>query len=288
MEDILRIAAGTFTMRPYVFAFFAAYLLAAVPHLGWKKVGLFTVAGYLIAFVSEYASINTGFPYGWYYYIDATKDRELWVAGVPFFDSLSYVFLAYCSYTTALFIISPLRGWRWELVTLETCAIRRSFAALFLGALLQVFLDIIIDPVALQGSRWFLGQIYGYREAGIHYGVPLSNYLGWWLVGFLMILALQLIDRLVGKRVEHPAGVANLPLRSLIGPILYLSVLIFNLTITMMIGEHKMALTGIFTYVLPVAIVVTLAIRRTNRYTREELAEHVRDFPDSIAGGRKV
>ncbi|GAM11420.1 hypothetical protein OR1_03736 [Geobacter sp. OR-1] len=287
MEDVLKIAAGTFTMRPYVFAFFAAYLFAAVPHIGWKKVGLFTVVGYLIAFASEYSSINNGFPYGWYYYIDATKDRELWIAGVPFFDSLSYVFLAYCSYATALFIISPLRGWRWNLVTLETGAIRRSFAALLLGSLLQVFLDIIIDPVALQGSRWFLGQIYGYKEAGIHYGVPLSNYLGWWLVGFIMILALQIVDRSVGKNVEHAKGVANLPFRALVGPLLYISVVVFNLTVTFLIGERQMALTGIFTYILPVAIVATLAIRRTNRYTKEELAEHLRDFPGSTAGGRR-
>jgi putative membrane protein len=284
MADILEIAVGTFTMRPYVFAFFAAYLFAAVPHLGWKKIGTFTVIGYLIAFTSEVSSINNGFPYGWYFYIDTTKDRELWIAGVPFFDSLSYVFLAYCSYATALFIISPIRAWRWNLVTLETNAIRRSFAALFLGSLLQVFLDIIIDPVALQGNRWFLGQIYGYREAGIHYGVPLSNYLGWWLVGFLMILALQVIDRSVGKNVESPSGVANLPFRSLIGPILYISVLLFNLTMTMIIGEQLMALTGIFTYVLPVAIVVTLAIRRTNRYGKSELADHLRNFPFSAAG----
>jgi putative membrane protein len=287
MEEVLKIAVGTFTMRPYVFAFFAAYLLAAVPHLGWKKVGLVTVTGYLIAFASEYSSINNGFPYGWYYYIDTTKDRELWIAGVPFFDSLSYVFLAYCSYATALFIISPLRGWRWNLVTLETRSIRRSFAALFLGSLLQVFLDIIIDPVALQGSRWFLGQIYGYKEAGVHYGVPLSNYLGWWLVGFVMILAMQIIDRTVGRDVEQVKGVANLPFRSLVGPILYLSVIIFNLTVTLLIGEQRMALTGIFTYILPVAIVVTLAFRRINRYSKEELADHLRDFPLSAAGRRK-
>jgi putative membrane protein len=287
MEEVLKIAVGTFTMRPYVFAFFAAYLLAAVPHLGWKKVGLVTVAGYLIAFASEYSSINNGFPYGWYYYIDTTKDRELWIAGVPFFDSLSYVFLAYCSYATALFIISPLRGWRWNLVALETRFIRRSFAALFLGSLLQVFLDIIIDPVALQGSRWFLGQIYGYKEAGVHYGVPLSNYLGWWLVGFVMILAMQIIDRTVGRDVEQVKGVANLPFRSLVGPILYLSVIIFNLTVTLLIGEQRMALTGIFTYILPVAIVVTLAFRRINRYSKEELADHLRDFPESAAGRRK-
>ena len=286
MQDPAQLIIGTVTMRPYVFAFFAAYLCVAVPHLGWKKVGIFTVAGYLIAFASEFSSINNGFPYGWYYYIDATKSKELWIAGVPFFDSLSYVFLAYCSYATALFIVSPLRGWRWDLVTLETRAIRRSFAVVFLGSLLQVFLDIIIDPVALQGSRWFLGQIYGYREAGVHYGVPLSNYLGWWLVGFLMILALQLIDRTVGRQLGRSAGVCGMPFRSLLGPLLYLSVIIFNLTMTLLIGESQLAVTGIFTYVLPLAIVVTLAIRRTNRYSKEELAEHLRDFPYSSAGGR--
>lgn len=287
MEDVLKIAVGTFTMRPYVFAFFAAFLCAAVPHLGWRKVWIFTIAGYLIAFFSEYASINSGFPYGWYYYIDTTKNRELWIAGVPFFDSLSYVFLAYCSYATALFILSPIRSWRWNLVTLETRSIRRSFAALFLGSLLQVFLDIIIDPVALQGNRWFLGQIYGYREAGVHYGVPISNYLGWWLVGFIMILALQTIDRLVGRHVEGLPGVTNLPFRSLIGPLLYFSVIAFNITMTLRIGERLMAVTGILSCILPCAIVVTLAIQRTNRYTKEELADHMRDFPESVAGGRR-
>src|SRR5512137_3787 len=204
MGNFLDIAVGTFTMRPYVFAFFAAFLLACVPHIGWRRTMLFTVAGYLIAFGSEWLSINTGFPYGWYYYIDTTSHKELWIAGVPFFDSLSYVFLAYCSYATALFIVSPLRGWRWDLVTLETRAIRRSFAVVFLGSLLQVFLDIIIDPVALQGSRWFLGQIYGYREAGCHFGVPISNYLGWWGVSFLLVLALQIIDRRRGKKPDKP------------------------------------------------------------------------------------
>ncbi|HEY6008188.1 MAG TPA: carotenoid biosynthesis protein, partial [Geobacteraceae bacterium] len=179
MDHILQIAVGTVTMRPYVFAFFAAYLVAAVTHLGWKKTLTFTVVGYVIAFASEVCSINTGFPYGWYYYLDATKDRELWIAGVPFFDSLSYVFLAYCSYATALLVVSPVKAWRRDFVTLETRAIRRSFAVLLLASFFQVFLDIIIDPVALQGRRWFLGQIYGYREAGAHFGVSLSNYAGW-------------------------------------------------------------------------------------------------------------
>jgi len=275
------IVLGTFTMRPYVFAFFGAYLLACVPHVGWRRTMLFTVAGYLIAFASEWLSINTGFPYGWYYYIDTTSSRELWVAGVPFFDSLSYVFLAYCSYTTALFIVSPLKSWRWNVATLETRAIRRSLSALVLGAFLQTFLDIVIDPVAFQGRRWFLGQIYGYRENGIHFGVPLSNYWGWLLTSFCMVAAFQAID---ARRLdEAPRGVCNLPFRSLVGPVLYLSVLIFNISMTLLIGERFMALCGILMYSLPLVIVIILTLRRVNRYTKDELGEHVRDYPWSPA-----
>ncbi len=289
MDDIVRIAVGTFVMRPYVFAFLAVYLVAAVTHLGWKKTFCFTVTGYLIAFLSEYSSINTGIPYGWYYYIDTTKMQELWIAGVPFFDSLSYVFLTYCSYTAALLTVSPVRTCGWGLVTLETRAIRRSFAVLLLGSLYQVFLDIVIDPVALQGERWFLGQIYGYREAGVHFGVPLSNYIGWWIVSLLLIFALQRIDARVGRRSqEKPAGIANLPFRSLLGPVLYLSVLVFNYVVTISIGEYLMALTGILMFTLPVIIVTVLVVRRANRYSRDELAEHLKDYPYMMTYGERT
>jgi uncharacterized membrane protein len=290
MHDILQIAIGTITMRPYVFAFLAVYLVAVVLHLGWRTTLLFTFCGYLISFASEFSSINTGFPYGWYYYLDATKNRELWLAGVPFFDSLSYVFLCYCSYATALWVLSPLKAWRWGVVLLETRAIRRSFAALLLGSLFQTFLDIIIDPVSLQGSRWFLGQIYGYREAGLHFGVPLSNYLGWWLVSALMIIVLQRIDAATNRSHsgdEPPRGIRNLPCKAVLGPLLYISVVAFNLAMAWSIGERLHFLTGAFMYILPTVIVLVLLVRRANRYSKEEMAEHLRDYPWSSVAGRR-
>jgi len=253
VEELFSLLVGTVSMRPYVFIFFAAYLLAAVPHFGWKSVALFTIIGYLTAFASEFASITRGIPYGWYYYIDTTSNRELWIAGVPFFDSLSYVFLSYCSYATALFILSPLKSNGKSLHLLETLRIRRSFSALLLGSLLQVYLDIIIDPVALQGDRWFLGRLYGYRETGAHFGVPLSNYFGWWLVSACM----------------------------------YLSIIIFNSAIAFHINEVTIAITGLFIMILPTVMVMMLALQRINRYGKDELADHLRDFPWSPAGVRK-
>jgi uncharacterized membrane protein len=300
VADIWTLAAGTIALRPYVFAFLAVYLVAAVLHLGWRKTLWFTLAGYLIAFLSEFSSIHIGIPYGWYYYIDATRDRELWVAGVPFFDSLSYVFLAYCSFATALLVVSPVQARPRDLVSLETRAIRSSFDVLLLGSLFQVYLDIVIDPVALQGGRWFLGQIYGYREPGVHFGVPISNYAGWWLTSGCMILALQVIDGRFGnglgnglgldqRNVEprkRPAGVRAVSFRSLFGPALYLAVIAFNLSVTFRIGETLMGATGVLIFVLPTAIVSILLRRRSNRYTGAELAEHLRDYPWSRAAPR--
>jgi putative membrane protein len=286
MEHIFQIAVGTVTMRPYVFVFLSVYLVAAVLHLGWRKTLWFTTVGYLISFASEFSSINTGIPYGWYYYIDATSGKELWIAGVPFFDSLSYVFLAYCSYATALLVISPVKAWHWDMVTLETSKIRSSLAVLLLASLFQVYLDIIIDPVALQGHRWFLGGIYGYREAGVHFGVPISNYLGWWVTSICLVLAIQIIDAKAGNVAERPAGIRSLPFRALLGPLLYLSVIVFNLAITLLIGERLMATTGVFIYTLPVVMAAVLIFRRTNRYSRDEMAEHMRDYPWSAAAGK--
>lgn len=282
MSDFFAIALGTITMRPYVFAFFASYLVAAVLHLGWRKTIWFTVVGYLIAFASEYSSINNGFPYGWYYYVDSTSNQELWVAGVPFFDSLSFVFLSYCSYATALLILSPVKKIKGDLVLLETGRLRRSFSALLLGALFQTFLDIVTDPVALQGRRWFLGRIYGYPEVGLHFGVPFTNYLGWLLVSTLLVGALQLIDCFVGGK-EKPAGVAAAPFRCLYAPFLYLCVVAFNLSITIYIGEGLMALTGLFIFTLPVVMAVVLLFNKINRYHKEELATHLTEFPWSPA-----
>ncbi|RQW77751.1 MAG: carotenoid biosynthesis protein, partial [Geobacter sp.] len=54
-------------------------------------------------------------------------------------------------------------------------------------------------------------------------------------------------------------------------------------TVAFLIGERLMALTGLFIVTLPIAIVSVGIIRRANGYRREELSEHVRDYPWSAA-----
>lgn len=250
MESVPSLFIGTIILRPYVFAFLLAYLLGCSLHLGVKRALYFCVAGYLIAWLSEYSSIHNGFPYGPYYYIETTKNKELWLLGVPFMDSLSYVFLAYASYSTALVVVSPLvriKGMFYPLVNRGT---RNSLQARIMGAIFFVYLDIIIDPVALKGNKWFLGRIYGYPEPGAYFGVPISNFIGWFVVGFLMITALQAIDAYPDKKGAADHAGHNYPWSCYVGPFLYLSVVIFNLAVTFAIGETTMGWAGVFIMLL--------------------------------------
>src|SRR5262249_49819336 len=82
---VLRLLGGTLLLRPYVFVFLAVYLFAAVSKMGWPKTLAFTLVAWAIAYAAEFTSTRTGFPFGLYVYVDATRGRELWLSNVPFF-----------------------------------------------------------------------------------------------------------------------------------------------------------------------------------------------------------
>jgi uncharacterized membrane protein len=252
MESFLALFFSTVLLRPYVFIFLLIYLVGCSLHLGLKRALLFCIAGYAITWLSEYSSIHNGFPYGYYRYVGATTAKELWVFGVPFMDSLSYVFLSYASFSMAVIVLSPVRSNKGPFYVLETKKIRNSLSTTVLGALFMTYLDIIIDPVALRGDKWFLGKIHEYPGGGVYFGVPISNFLGWFLVGFVLIFALQSIDRYFSD-AKDIAG-HNVSWRYVIGPALYFSVIAFNLSITFFIGEYTLAWVGIFIVVCPAVL----------------------------------
>jgi putative membrane protein len=264
----LLLLTGTVILRPYVFIFLGVFLVLATLQLGAGRTLAFLVLGYLISWTAELCSVHFGFPFGEYLYIPATLDRELWVAGVPFMDSLSYVFLAYASYCLALAALGQ-GNWRgWDFHLAEDGGWRRGLRPLILGAALMTSLDIVIDPLALRGYRWFLGQIYGYPEGGAYFGVPLSNFAGWFLVALILIGLLQI---LAASPAPAPArfwdwGRRRFPSQALLGPALYLGILGFNLAMTFLIGETCLGWAGVFIY-LPFLTWLVLKLASTRRFS---------------------
>ncbi|HQN17962.1 MAG TPA: carotenoid biosynthesis protein [Syntrophobacteraceae bacterium] len=279
MVDFFRLLLGTIVLRPYVFAFLTLYAVAATSHIGWRRTLLFLPVGYGVAWLSEFSSIHWGIPYGDYFYIPNTLDQELWVFGVPFMDSLSYVFLSYCSYSMAVFILSPVLFTKNQAVVLETREIRRSSQTLVLGAFLFVLLDIIIDPITLKGDRWFLGQIYGYRETGLYFGIPMSNFGGWLLVGLAIIALLQSFDSFPSLEPKKASVLTSMPYVRLLGPLLYVCILLFNLSVTFWIGEYFLGVVGCIILFFPSLLILLFTLYKQANLTQAQIAQHGRDFP---------
>lgn len=240
MAEAIQLFIATVFLRPYVFVFLAFYLTAASVAIGWRRTVLFTGIAWVVAFTAEYSSTRNGIPFGFYSYIPDTKGRELWISNVPFMDSLSFTFLAYVSFALAQWLRLPIGANKREVVT-----VRRSWPVLALTAFLFMLIDVVIDPVALRGDRWFLGKIYEYPEPGFYFGVPVTNFLGWAVVGFVTIALFQQIDRALAAAPTLDRGVKPI----LFGVTLYYLILIFNLSMTFAIGEMLLGMTGVLLYI---------------------------------------
>lgn len=213
----------TLVKRPYVFLFLTAFLFLSVKHLGLLKALIWLVVGYLIAFASEFSSINNGFPYGEYHYIYENLKNELIFAGVPVWDSLSYSFLSYAGYSTARYAWPKISTWKiW-----------------ILGASLTTLLDIITDPVAKLGKEWFLGEIYYYAQDGFYFHVPWTNFAGWFLVSLTIIG----INILIFKFILGEKDVKNAP--DWMNLAFYTSICLFNTVIAFSIGELLLGFTNL-------------------------------------------
>ena len=237
---------GSVVLRPYVFLFLAAFLVAAARDLGLRRALTFGAVVWPIAWAAEWSSINVGIPFGLYRYTGLTRGQELYVAGVPFFDSLSFTFLAYAAYCLARF---TRRG-------ASPAPLRVSI----LTGFFMMMLDVVIDPVAVRGERWFLGDLFHYENGGVYFGVPLSNFAGWWLVGAIGVFAYEACARAGRPRAAGrvQAGIA-----------LYYAVFLFNLAVTGWIGEWTLAALGFAVHALMALVIVTIARRAPTRSIRE-------------------
>jgi uncharacterized membrane protein len=259
------IVLGTLVLRPYVFAFLACYLILGTIDLGWRRTLLFGGWVWLVAWVSEFSSTRIGVPFGFYTYTGETRGQELFIADVPFMDALSFTFLAYAAFCLA-------RG----------CLGRAAspLGITVLGGVFMMLLDVVIDPVAVRGNQWFLGRIFYYPNGGVYFGVPLSNFAGWLVVGMVGLGGYTLAVHIYGWSRRGPRAVpgslpsvphgarAALQQKPMGGIALYYAVLAFNLAVTAWIGEWMLLAIGLVLHATVAALM--LMLRRPLRWAEME------------------
>jgi putative membrane protein len=149
-------------------------LLAAMAWGGSRAVaaGAVVLAG---ALALEAFGTRTGWPFGEYDYGDALRPT---VAGVPLAVGLAWWAMAVPARDVAARLVAP--GWR----------------RVALGAVALTAWDVLLDPQMVDEGFWTWDGGGPWRD------VPLSNYVGWFLVSVVVMVVL---DRLLPGSGRGPA-----------------------------------------------------------------------------------
>lgn len=145
---------------------------------GWRATAAFAVITLVVSNIMENLSILTGFPFGHYHYTDHLGPKLFLV---PLLIGPAYVAVGYLSWVIGTVLIGPVRKGSRLFNTVAVPAIA-TFA--------MVFWDICMDPgMATVQQNWI------WEGGGGFFGVPLVNYLGWFLTVYLFLLMFALFLR---------------------------------------------------------------------------------------------
>lgn len=164
-------------LPPLVFAFLHGAML-----YGLRGILTFFALCVAIGGLIENFGVLIGFPFGHYYFTDVMGPK---IFVVPIFLGLAYVGMGYLCWTLAGVILdglpNSLTGSR--VVTLP-----------LLAALVMVAWDLCMDPIWATVVRAWVWQ-----QGGAYFGVPLSNFLGWYLTVYIIyqVFALYLRKRAI-------------------------------------------------------------------------------------------
>jgi putative membrane protein len=154
----------------------------------WSGVLAFLVICLVVSNILENTSILTGFPFGHYHY---TSSPRLFL--VPLFIGPSYFATAYLAWMVAIVLIGEIRR---EGSWFATVAVP------LVASAVMVMWDLTFDPTAST-----IKQFWIWEQGGGYFGVPLTNYVGWF---FTVYVFLQLFALFL--RIRSAADVESLPL----------------------------------------------------------------------------
>lgn len=157
-----------------------AVVLHSAPRFDFGKALALFVAASGVALLSELGGTNIGLPFGHYHYTEMLGYRIL--GDVPYSIPLSWYYMLYCclAFCAALLATddSNRTKWRWSLVS---------------GAFLTAWdVPMEVQMTNVQPAHWawdfekFPAWVPEWLGGPLFYGMPLSNWIGWYITGVLV------------------------------------------------------------------------------------------------------
>ncbi len=148
------------------------FLIHGILTIGLVNMASFLVISIVLSAVLEIIGTNTGWLTGKFKYTDRACPLPS-VLGVPLCYPLAWCGLVYTGMWTAICIITVLGSPEFEI----------GLPVILLTPALVTLLDIILDPIAVHEGRWV------WEKPGKFYGVPFSNFRGWFITTLIIILS---------------------------------------------------------------------------------------------------
>jgi putative membrane protein len=162
-------------------------LVDGAHHYRLRGILAFALICIVVGNLVENLGVATGFPFGRYYFVELMGPK---LFQVPVLLGLAYIGMAYVSWSVARLIVGGAHSPEGGSGLLPVPAV---------AAFVMVAWDLAQDPVwstVLHGWVW--------RDGGPWFGVPISNYLGWYGTVFLIYLLFALYLR--RRPVQATAG----------------------------------------------------------------------------------
>lgn len=138
-----------------------------------KRGALAGILCLLIAWMVEYAGETSGIPFGHYTYTEVLQPQIAGVVPLP---------IAFA------WVTAVVGAWQIASLSQHSTIIVKQNPKLLIGlitATLVLLLDLQIETVATLVHPYWV-----WDEAGPYYGVPITNFVAWWLIALLMTMIL--------------------------------------------------------------------------------------------------
>lgn len=163
--NLFFVALSIFCVEAFMFL-----LLQGVPMIGWKNAVVTIIIGMAISLFFEAMGVNFGLFFSKYTYTSYIPGPKLF--GFNIYSMFAYGIVCYITWVLAQSIASSYDG-----------SFRKSDIIIIpvIAALLTVSIDLATDPMMAS-----ISNAYVWEARPVYYGIPFENYLGWYLMAYVM------------------------------------------------------------------------------------------------------